>query len=138
MDKKRPAKIIIQQRKNFADAKAKLVDNVKGLASDENPEPMPANVASRFNDHLKSLLAADTTKEPRAKFGSFEGKVSTFLGIAPSQTENRNDALAQGLQDGTRHVPTYLAGAADKYPEGVAHISDGLMIKAKRPGGNNE
>ena len=138
MAKKRSAKFIMQQRKNFADAKTKLVDNVKGLASDENPEPMPANVASRFNTHLKSLLAADTTKEPRAKFGSWEGKMSTALGLAPSQNESRNEGLAQGLQDGSRHVPTYLAGAADKYPEGVTPISDGLIIKAKRLGGNNE
>ena len=120
MDKKRPAKIIMQQRKNFADAKAKLVDHVK----ENYVEPFKAD--------------PNEVKEPRAKFGSFEGKVSTFLGIAPSQTENRNDALAQGLQDGARHVPTYLAGAADKYPEGVTPISDGLMIKAKKPGGNNE
>jgi hypothetical protein len=120
MDKKRPAKIIMQQRKNFADAKSKLVDHVK----ENYVEPLKGD--------------PNEVKEPRAKLGSFEGKVSTFLGIAPSQTENRNDALAQGLQDGSRHVPTYLAGAADKYPEGVAHISDGLSIKAKRPGGNNE
>ena len=120
MDKKRPAKIIMQQRKNFADAKSKLVDHVK-----EN-----------YVEPLKS--DPNEVKEPRAKFGSFEGKVSTFLGIAPSQTENRNDALAQGLQDGARHVPTYLAGAADKYPEGVTPISDGLILKAKRSGGNNE
>ena len=120
MDKKRPAKIIMQQRKYFAAAKSKLVDHVK----ETYVEPFKAD--------------PNEPKEPRAPFGSFEGKVSTFLGIAPSQTENRNDALAQGLQDGSRHVPTYLAGAADKYPEGVAHISDGLMIKAKRPGGNNE
>ena len=110
----------MQQRKNFAAAKSKLVDHVK----ENYVEPLKGD--------------PNEVKEPRAKFGSFEGKVSTFLGIAPSQTENRNDALAQGLQDGARHVPTYLAGAADKYPEGVAHISDGLMIKAKRPGGNNE
>lgn len=120
MDKKRPAKIIMQQRKNFADAKSKLVDHVK----ENYVEPLKADPSE--------------PKKPRAKFGSFEGKVSTFLGIAPSQTENRNDALAQGLQDGARHVPTYLAGAADKYPEGVTPISDGLMIKAKRSGGSNE
>ena len=110
----------MQQRKNFAAAKSKLVDHVKK----NYVEPLKNN--------------PNEPKEPRAKLGSFEGKVSTFFGMAPSQNESRNESLAQGLQDGSRHVPTYLAGAADKYPEGVTPISDGLIIKAKRAGGNNE
>jgi hypothetical protein len=110
MAKKRSAKLIMQQRKNFADAKTKLVGDVKGLASDENPEPMPANVASRFNTHLKSLLATDTPKEPRAKFGSWEGKMSTALGLAPSQNENRPQHFETGA---TEHLPDNVVSFAD-------------------------
>jgi len=120
MTKKRPAKLIMQQRKNFAAAKSKLVGHVK----ENYIEPFKAD--------------PNEPKEPKAPFGSFEGKLFTSLGMAPSQNESRNEGLEQGLQDGSRHVPTYLAGAADKYPEGVTPISDGLIIKAKRSGGNNE
>jgi len=97
MAKKRSAKLIMQQRKNFADAKDKLVGNVKDLASDEKPEAMPPNVASRFTTHLKSLLAAD-------------GKVSTALGMAPSQNENRPMHFETGA---TEHLPDNVVSFAD-------------------------
>jgi hypothetical protein len=60
---KRSAKLIMQQRKNIFDAKAKaeakLVDDVKGLASDAQPESMPPSAADRFDAHLNSLAASD-------------------------------------------------------------------------------
>lgn len=39
------------------------------LASDEQPESMPADVASRFDAHLKSLVAEDATVIRSARFG---------------------------------------------------------------------
>jgi hypothetical protein len=39
------------------------------LASDKQPEPMPADVASRFDAHLKSLIADDATVVRSNRFG---------------------------------------------------------------------
>jgi hypothetical protein len=39
------------------------------LASDKQPEPMPADVASRFDAHLKSLVAEDATVIRSNRFG---------------------------------------------------------------------
>ena len=39
------------------------------LASDKQPEPMPADVASRFDAHLKSLIADDATVIRSNRFG---------------------------------------------------------------------
>jgi len=82
--KKRSAKIVMQQRKNFAAAKSKLVDHVK----ENYVEPLKSN--------------PNEPKEPKAKLGSFEGKVSTFFGMAPSQNENRVDHFETGA---TEHLP---------------------------------
>lgn len=92
MGKKRSAKLVMQQRKNFADAKTKLVDHVK----------------ETYIDPLKS--DPNTTKEPRAKFGSWEGKVSTALGLAPSQNENRPMHFETGA---TEHIPDNVVSMAD-------------------------
>lgn len=127
MAKKRSAKLIMQQRKNFADAKTKLVDNVKGLASDENPEPMPDSIASRFTTHLKSLLATDTPKEPRAKFGSWEGKVSTYLGLDPASNEDANIVQSPQTQSRPEHFET---GVTEHLPENVVSMAD-FMAKKK-------
>ena len=40
------------------------------LASDKQPESMPADVASRFDDHLKSLMAEDATVVRSHRFGN--------------------------------------------------------------------
>ncbi len=40
------------------------------LASDKQPESMPADVASRFDDHLKSLMAEDATVVRSNRFGN--------------------------------------------------------------------
>ena len=47
------------------------------LASDKQPESMPADVASRFDAHLKSLVAEDATVIRSARFGkSFAERVT--------------------------------------------------------------
>ena len=84
MAKKRSAKLIMQQRKNFADAKAKLADHVKK----NYVEPIKKDIAD--------------AKESKAEFGSWEGKISTFLGLAPSQNETRLDHFETGA---TEHLP---------------------------------
>ena len=40
------------------------------LASDKQPESMPADVASRFDDHLKSLMTEDATVVRSNRFGN--------------------------------------------------------------------
>jgi len=40
------------------------------LASDKQPESMPPDVASRFDDHLKSLMAEDATVVRSNRFGN--------------------------------------------------------------------
>ena len=61
----------MQQRANFAAAKDKLVNHVK-------------------QTYIDPLKAEPTNIEKhKSKFGDWEGKVSTALGMAPSQNENR-------------------------------------------------
>jgi hypothetical protein len=107
MSKKRSAKLIMQQRKNFADAKAKIVDHVK-----EN-----------YIEPLKDDSAGP--KEPRAKFGSGEGKVATFLGISPSQTEDRPEVQpVQGALDD--HIRNAQANAPESLGLGrLGHFATG-------------
>jgi hypothetical protein len=123
--KKGSAKRYMQQRINIAASMEKLAASKEKLVN---------YVKETHIEPIKKDL--DTPKEPRAKFGSMNGRLSTYLGLDEGQLESdsRNDALAQGIQDGTRHIPTYLSGAADKHPEGVTGIADGLLIKAKRTG----
>jgi hypothetical protein len=70
MDKKRPAKLIMQQRNNIAAAKDKLVNYVK----ETHIEPIKKDLA--------------TPRAPRAKFG--EGRLSTYLGLDPASNEDSN------------------------------------------------
>ena len=92
MGKKGSAKRYMQQRKNIADAKTKLVDHVK----------------QTYIDPLKS--DPNTPKEPRAEFGSWEGKVSKALGLAPSQNENRPMHFETGA---TEHIPDNVVSMED-------------------------
>jgi hypothetical protein len=86
------AKNKMQQRTNFAAAKDKLVNHVK----------------ETYIDPLKS--DPDTPKEPRAEFGSWEGKVSKALGLAPSQNENRPMHFETGA---TEHIPDNVVSMED-------------------------
>ena len=93
MAKSRPAKIIMQQRKNFAAAKSKLVDTVnKNYIDPVRRDP-------------------NTPKKPRAKFGSWEGRTSTFFGLSPSQNENREIQPVQGALD--NHIQNAQANAPE-------------------------
>lgn len=111
----------MQQRANFAAAKNKLVGHIK----------------ETYIDPLKSDSNEPAT--PRAKFGSGEGKVSTFLGMAPSQNEDRPDVeLVEGALDAhiraAQSTPEYQAilprsehfevGATEHLPENVVSMKD--------------
>ena len=59
------------------------------LASDKQPETMPADVATRFDAHLKSLIADDATVIRSNRFGKTFGeritKNTSWLAAAMSQ-----------------------------------------------------
>jgi hypothetical protein len=109
MGKKGSAKRYMQQRKNIADAKTKLVDHVK----------------QTYIDPLKS--DPNTPKEPRAKFGSWEGKVSTYLGLDPASNEDASIVQSPQTQTRPEHFET---GVTEHLPDNVVSMED-FMAKKK-------
>jgi hypothetical protein len=108
MGKKGSAKRYMQQRKNIADAKTKLVDHVK----------------QTYIDPIKKDLAAP--KEPRAKLGSWEGKVSTYLGLDPASNEDANIVQSPQTQTRPEHFET---GVTEHLPENVVSMADFMERK---------
>lgn len=112
MGKKGSAKRYMQQRKNISDAKNKLVNYVK----------------ETHIDPIKKDLAAP--KEPRAKFGSWEGKVATYLGLDPASNEDANIVQSPQTQTRPEHFET---GVTEHLPENVVSMAD-FMEKKKNIG----
>lgn len=79
------------------------------LASDKQPEAMPADVASRFDDHLKSLMAEDATVIRSTRFGnSFSQRIvknSSWLAAASILTVMAFVGLNGLSNDGTTVIP---------------------------------
>jgi hypothetical protein len=79
------------------------------LASDKQPESMPADVASRFDAHLKSLVAEDATVIRSARFGkSFAERVtknSSWLAAASILTVMAFVGVNGLSNDGTTVIP---------------------------------
>ena len=79
------------------------------LASDKQPESMPADVASRFDAHLKSLVAEDATVIRSARFGkSFAERVtknSSWLAAASILTVMAFVGINGLSNDGTTVIP---------------------------------
>lgn len=79
------------------------------LASDKQPEAMPADVASRFDDHLKSLLAEDATVIRSTRFGNSLSqrivKNSSWLAAASILTVMAFVGLNGLSNDGTTVIP---------------------------------
>lgn len=79
------------------------------LASDKQPESMPADVASRFDAHLKSLVAEDATVIRSARFGkSFAERVtknSSWLAAASILTVMAFVGINGLSDDGTTVIP---------------------------------
>ena len=79
------------------------------LASDKQPESMPADVASRFDAHLKSLVAEDATVIRSARFGkSFAERVtknSSWLAAASILTVMAFVGVNGLSDDGTTVIP---------------------------------
>lgn len=112
MGKKGSAKRYMQQRKNISDAKNRLVNYVK----------------ETHIDPIKKDLAAP--KEPRAKFGSWEGKVSTYLGLDPASNEDASIVQSPQTQTRPEHFET---GVTEHLPENVVSMAD-FMEKKKNIG----
>ena len=79
------------------------------LASDKQPASMPADVASRFDAHLKSLVAEDATVIRSARFGkSFAERVtknSSWLAAASILTVMAFVGVNGLSDDGTTVIP---------------------------------
>ena len=79
------------------------------LASDKQPESMPADVASRFDAHLKSLVAEDAAVIRSARFGkSFAERVtknSSWLAAASILTVMAFVGVNGLSDDGTTVIP---------------------------------
>ena len=79
------------------------------LASDKQPESMPADVASRFDAHLKSLVAEDATVIRSARFGkSFADRItknSSWLAAASILTVMAFVGINGLSNDGTTVIP---------------------------------
>ena len=79
------------------------------LASDKQPEPMPADVASRFDAHLKSLVAEDATVIRSNRFGkTFTERVtknSSWLAAASILTVMAFVGVNGLSNDGTTVIP---------------------------------
>lgn len=79
------------------------------LASDKQPESMPADVASRFDAHLKSLVAEDATVIRSARFGkSFAERVTkntSWLAAASILTVMAFVGVNGLSDDGTTVIP---------------------------------
>jgi hypothetical protein len=79
------------------------------LASDKQPESMPADVASRFDAHLKSRVAEDATVIRSARFGkSFAERVtknSSWLAAASILTVMAFVGVNGLSNDGTTVIP---------------------------------
>ena len=79
------------------------------LASDKQPESMPADVASRFDAHLKSLVAEDATVIRSARFGkSFADRItknSSWLAAASILTVMAFVGVNGLSDDGTTVIP---------------------------------
>ena len=118
------AKTRMQQRANFAAAKDKLVGHIK-------------------ETYIDPLKAEPTNIEKhKSKFGDWEGKVSTALGLAPSQNENRPvptsptavnppeedssvvRSARYGAQTPTSRDDHFTIGINENLPEGVISMKD--------------
>jgi hypothetical protein len=122
------AKNKMQQRANFAAAKNKLVGHIK-------------------ETYIDPLRAEPTNIEKhKSKFGDWEGKVSTALGMAPSQNENRPPFEAEptspeavnppevdpsvvrssryGAQSPTSRTEHFTIGVNENLPENVISMKD--------------
>ncbi len=79
------------------------------LASDKQPESMPADVASRFDDHLKSLMAEDATVVRSNRFGkTFTQRLtknSSWLAAASILTVMAFVGVNGLSNDGTTVIP---------------------------------
>ena len=79
------------------------------LASDKQPESMPADVASRFDAHLKSLVAEDATVIRSARFGkSFAERITkntSWLAAASILTVMAFVGFNGLTNDGTTVIP---------------------------------
>lgn len=79
------------------------------LASDKQPESMPADVASRFDDHLKSLIAEDVTVVRSNRFGkTFTQRLtknSSWLAAASILTVMAFVGVNGLSNDGTTVIP---------------------------------
>ena len=79
------------------------------LASDKQPESMPADVASRFDAHLKSLVAEDATVIRSARFGkSFADRITkntSWLAAASILTVMAFVGINGLSDDGTTLIP---------------------------------
>jgi cytoskeletal protein RodZ len=79
------------------------------LASDKQPETMPADVASRFDAHLKSLMAEDATVVRSSRFGkTFAERVtknSSWLAAASILTVMAFVGVNGLSNDGTTVIP---------------------------------
>ena len=79
------------------------------LASDKQPESMPADVASRFDAHLKSLVAEDATVIRSARFGkSFAERITkntSWLAAASILTVMAFVGINGLSNDGTTVIP---------------------------------
>jgi len=79
------------------------------LASDEQPEAMPADVASRFDAHLKSLIADDATVIRSNRFGkSFAERITkntSWLAAASILTVMAFVGVNGLSNDGTTVIP---------------------------------
>ena len=93
MGKKGSAKRYMQQRKNIFDAKAKaeakLVGDVKGLASDKQPETMPPSAADRFDAHLNSLVESDNRPQ-HFETGATEHLPDNVISFADFMEKKKN------------------------------------------------
>ncbi|MFM9151401.1 MAG: hypothetical protein ACKOPU_03905 [Candidatus Planktophila sp.] len=80
-----------------------------GLASDATPEAMPADVASRFDAHLQSLMAEDATVIRSDRFGKSLGsrimKNSSWLAAASILTVMAFVGVNGLSNDGTTVIP---------------------------------
>jgi hypothetical protein len=79
------------------------------LASDKQPESMPADVASRFDAHLKSLIAEDATVVRSNRFGkTFSERISknsSWLAAASILTVMAFVGVNGLSNDGTTVIP---------------------------------